>query len=326
MLPPSNRRGFTLVELLVVIAIIGMLVAMLTPAILAARARARRTECSNNLKELGQAIKQLELNRDGVCGYANRVPGYQTAAGVGYEAGWPVMILPLIGREDVWEQFRGGTSSSVRIGMFICPSDTEANAEGPLLSYVGNCGQQDAGNITSPPTAELLGTYDSSTGKYYPPDWPANGVFFRQHTQGTPSQPNWTKVSITTDKMKDGAAQTFLLSERLSTAISTPAEWNVSPATEVVFGFVWDQNASAPNGPSGINTDPPIAGLPSSAHPGGANVLYCDGHVDFLNQDVEYRIYALQMTPDGADAWAPGVARSVPAGEPDPWCRDRLGE
>ncbi|NLE36916.1 MAG: DUF1559 domain-containing protein, partial [Pirellulaceae bacterium] len=271
-------------------------------------------ECANNLKELGQATKQLELNRDALCGYANRVPGYQTAAGVGYEAGWPVMILAGIGREDVWEQFRTGASSNVRIATFICPSDSEASPDGPVLSYVGNCGQEDAG-LGTPPAI--------------PPDWSANGALFRHYTE---TGNNFVKVTVTTDKMKDGAAHTFLLSERLSDTASV--SWNASPVVENLFGFLWRQGVTDTDcrGSAGIaiNATPPLGvpktDLPSSYHPGGVNVLYCDGHVDFLDENVEYRIYALQMTPDGGDVWAPGVARSDSAGQPPAWCRDRLGE
>ena len=123
-------HGFTLVELLVVIVIITMLVGLLTPAIITARATARRTECMNNMKNLGDALIQFDLARDRFPGYANRMPGQTNADGMPRPVSWAVMILPYIQRNDLWDQFRSQESSgivpqAVEIDLFACPSDHE---------------------------------------------------------------------------------------------------------------------------------------------------------------------------------------------------------
>ncbi len=119
------RKGFTLVELLVVIAIIGILVALLLPAIQSAREAARRTECASNLKQLGLAMqtyhdiwKQFPL------------PGY-----IANQMGWTNSILPQIEQQALADRINNNASSwndaskleaaSNRIGTYICPSSTE---------------------------------------------------------------------------------------------------------------------------------------------------------------------------------------------------------
>ncbi len=337
----DSPRGFTLVELLVVIAIIGVLAGLLTPAILMARARARRTECANNQKELGQALKQFDLNHDAFPGFANCVPGYKDASGISREAGWPVMILPLIGREDLWETFRRGNPQDVRIALFVCPSDDPADAA--ALSYVGNCGQPDEGCnvlVEGPegPEIEDLGNYASNV----PPDWQANGVFFRQHSAASNPPPPFVKVKITADDIKDGAQHTFLISER-----TDACHWSCyCPHEEEHMGFLWRWKVtdaecdmtSGINGDWSESTRPPCppaveqSDLPSSYHPGGVNITYCDGHVDFLDENVDYKVYGLQMTPNGSDVWKAAFARKKPdgtpnpAGEPHAWCREKLSK
>src|SRR3989304_6136809 len=101
--PPSTihhpKFGFTLVELLVVIAIIGILIALLLPAVQAAREAARRLQCSNNLKQVGLALLNYESS--------NRVfpfGGLGTQGG-GFGHSWWVRILPFIEQNAVYEKF-----------------------------------------------------------------------------------------------------------------------------------------------------------------------------------------------------------------------------
>src|SRR5688500_13831988 len=88
--PPSVRYGFTLVELLVVIAIIGVLVALLLPAVQSAREASRRTACANNIKQLAMG---MQMRHDVFL----RLPsGGDANSGVRYVIGWPAQIFPFI--------------------------------------------------------------------------------------------------------------------------------------------------------------------------------------------------------------------------------------
>ena len=134
----GRRRGFTLVELLVVIAIIGVLVALLLPAIQGAREAARRTQCRNNLKQVGQAVQNYEsANRHLPTGGWNSwsgdnmewwapgksLPVYLPGKPSGtLPLGWPFQILPFIEEANIKSQSEWSVVKSAAPSLFYCPS------------------------------------------------------------------------------------------------------------------------------------------------------------------------------------------------------------
>ena len=130
-----TRDGFTLVELLVVIAIIGILIAMLLPAVQAVRAAAQRTSCQNQLRQSGLACLSYESALGRLpAGQENTVTQGQDTVSNGW--GWRTVILPFMEQGNLDSQFNTDLNMSdpVNIGLlrtvvptFLCPSDPNLN-------------------------------------------------------------------------------------------------------------------------------------------------------------------------------------------------------
>lgn len=324
-----NRPGFTLVELLVVVVIITMLVGLLLPAVIGARAKARQTQCSNNQHELALALHQYEVAKD-------HLPGYVNNFGSARHLSWLVVIFAHLGREDLWVEWREPTSliapictyDTKRTNFMVdmpqlkCPSDSPPEIGG-ALSYVANCGILAGAQTAVPPSSSNM----LSEG-------PAHGVF---HNRAMANP-----ITVQSEKIPDGASQTLLLSENVQATQWAPPQIDpsdpASPWTGVDIsagvdwreghvGMLWWTSSLitdyyvAQGGDSNwvskkcyqINNcrdeEPslpdPLFARPSSLHTDGVVVTYCDGRQDFILDEVDYGVLRQQMASDDDRAGVP---------------------
>jgi prepilin-type N-terminal cleavage/methylation domain-containing protein/prepilin-type processing-associated H-X9-DG protein len=293
----AARGGFTLVELLVVVTIIGMLMAMLFPAMATFLEKVNAMRCRSRLEEIAKNVQAYNGAKTHFPGYLSRVPQVSGsgggAGGQNYvNVSWIVAIQEHMEKE-VFDAFRRRTSTlPSQLPRFACPSDAAAVDEG-RTSYVANCGRQDQ---------------VASGSGLYPPDWPANGVFHRHGPKGGAVK----TILFRTEDIRDGLNRTLLLSENLQAG-----KW--SSYEEVDVGFVWFTDTKNPDWPDPdskrINQDKDRTlpkpdynhARPSSHHPDGVNVAFCDGTTMFLSDKIAYgQVYCKLMTPDGNRAQDPG--------------------
>ncbi len=277
---PRRRPGFTLVELLVVIAIIGILVALLLPAIQAAREAARRTSCSNNLKQLGLAVHGYH-DVHGV------MPPLFINRGAQLHWGWGTFLLPYIEEQALYEQMAPGDNSvgvvqgdaptadnglQTRIAAYRCPSDTSSRTTNPLSQF--QLGDREFG----------ISNYVMSEGV----------------VQWIPDNPVYSFASVT-----DGLSNVMLFSERASRN-HIAAIWPGRRTTTAAQGF---RVPRPPNALRCPNTGDCMGGPcirydVSSEHPGGVQVTLVDGSVRFINNDIEsaFRLNRCGDFPNDAEA------------------------
>ena len=324
-----RQRGFTLVELLVVIAIIGILVGLLLPAVQAAREAARRMQCQNNLKQLGLSFHNYESA-------TKRFPGGVGPFGCCWGT-WQVGVLPYMEQSAMYAIYQnyGGSDimqlagSAVRYGHAVnrpvtssrlptltCPSDTPNAPIGgttPITNHkygvnYGNTSFLQGTLPTTPPTLFLgapFRMYTGSTGD----DGPVNAA----------QALTWPRVygkPVSLAEITDGTSNTLMAAEQLQ-----------GRGTDL-RGFSWWGNATGfvtfmpPNSTlqdvvTGGNCTPLVAprmpcttiATPArprmmgarSLHTGGVQVTYCDGHVAFITDSIDFRTWNALGTAAGGE-------------------------
>ncbi len=287
-----SRAAFTLVELLVVIAIIGMLMALLLPAVNAAREAGRRNTCQNNIRQVALALKNYESVRQTMPGVANYKPSQGDTSGTLYARPLLYEIAPQLERNDIYETLNREnyvdhippTTTNPPLpflALMVCPSDFQNT--GPVTAYVYNYGHASAGP-------------NRVRNK-------ANGIFDDANPQFNFSTP------LSFVNTADGETQTVMLSENIDARF-----WIDIDPLRVTFAWQDVQpvdyirvNINRNKGLS-INTanDDLIWDFcrPSSNHPQVVNVAYCDAHVRPINDSIDYGVWVAMMAPKHSQATA----------------------
>ncbi len=295
----TGRNGFTLVELLVVITIIGMLMALLFPAVGAVIGNARQMKCQNQLGELAKAISTIESTKGRIPGYLHRLPVRQGGSSVQMQdVSWVVAVMEVLSEPDYTAIKNGNAVPNRQFSKMICPSDPPAQND-ESISYVANCGMLDQGG-----------------GRTFP-DRIGNGVF---HREGSIRQGKFVKM--TSDKIK-GLDRTIMFSENRQATYWTSVN-------EAEIGILWWLDQSSPNFPTPeskminkraddiVQLGDPNYARPSSNHPGGVMIVFCDSSARFLSQEVAYVVYCQLMISDATRAGLPGQGGRLPSPHGDP--------
>jgi prepilin-type N-terminal cleavage/methylation domain-containing protein len=307
----KHKRGFTLVELLVVIAIIGILVALLLPAVQAAREAARRMSCQNNMKQLALAMHNFhDIYKHFPAGAEFDVlPKPNPPGGTTYIKGtsWIVYILPQIEQQAVYDLYdftqaynsvaNGGTVAPTVIPGLYCPSgpgpqvykDPNPNlTTGVTTHYYGVMGPSSRANPS-------LNTYGGKTYSYVVGGPTANNAYA---TDGALGQYQDRPGSVTTkhfgglSEMLDGTSNTLMLAER--SMFLPPGQANDyrswtrgnnggSGATKNVTYPINSTFYSGGNNFNDISF--------GSNHPGGCQFALGDGSVRFIAETIDLGLY-----------------------------------
>ena len=287
-----SRRGFTLIELLVVIAIIAVLIALLLPAVQQAREAARRTQCKNNLKQLGVALHNYHDTSNGLPpGWIGVTSGLSDIYGMN-AWGWCSRVLPQIDQSPLYNQINfssrmdspaNATQRVTPIAAFRCPSDVAPGTSWTIqttsgmnlvdmavANYVGVFGISNIDNCVGAPNSPCLG----------------EGAFFQNS-------------NVSFRDFTDGLSNTIAVGEhktRRDNGFNWTSTWagvaaNGADAIVRILGTT----DHTPNATANHIDDF------SSYHVGGAHFLMGDGSVRFVSTNIDLGVYQHLATRGAGD-------------------------
>ncbi len=307
----TARGGFTLIELLVVIAIIGVLIALLLPAVQQAREAARRSQCINNLKQIGLAIHGYhDLHNAFPSGYSSewkRDGGDEGTAedDLGHGWAWASLILPQMEQPALYASINFGltmtfpdndTAQLTRMASYLCPSDNPKQ-----LIPVRN--EDNTETIYTVASANYVGMF--GTGEVGEEPGAGNGCFFRNSRVGFRD-------------IRDGSSQTIAVGERSSNlSYVTWTGRSIGGWLFTTSSFEGGTNQFSPDpeesytmvlGPVGTEDLPRTPNHPRahvedywSHHPGGVNFLFADGSVHFIKNGITPPVFQALATRAGGE-------------------------
>ncbi len=290
------RRAFTLIELLVVIAIIGILVAMLLPAVQAARESARRSQCCNNLRQIGLALQNHEsFHKFLPAGYVSQFTANGTDTGPGW--GWAALLLPMLEEGNLSGQLNfnlpienpaNTPAITTPLPVYLCPSD---NRE-PFWAAMSEASSTKICDVAEAGYVAMFGNTE--------PGIDGSGLFFRNS-------------NVRIREITDGTSQTIAVGERAE--LLGEATWvgSVTGAylaqdpndNDGVGIYEQEHGSTMVLGQAGEHKSP---GDPTgetdmfySMHPAGVNFLFADGHIAFLTTETDPQVFEDFSTRAGGE-------------------------
>lgn len=284
----SQPRGFTLIELLVVIAVIAVLIGLLLPAVQQAREAARRSQCTNNLKQIGLALHNYhETNQCFPPGWIGVTTGQVDVDGLnGW--GWASKLLHQLDQQSLYHEikFRAAVQDPLNSGVlqrslpgFRCPSDASAE-RWTLTDDMGTA-------IVDLPTANYVGVFgtvelDDCEGLPLGTPCRSDGVFMHS-------------VTIKLNQLRDGTSTTMMVGERKTKpSDGWYSTWTgVVPGGEEAYQRILGSTDHTPNSAAGHFDDF------SSHHATGCHFVFGDGRVRMIGSNIDENIYKALATRDG---------------------------
>ncbi len=310
----SPRGGFSLVELLVVIAIIAILIGLLLPAVQAARESARRASCLNNMRQIGIAILSFES--------AHRVfpaSGW-TQAGPGNPAGkyvgWRPLILPFAEEAGLrkiydfsenWWEGRNRKAAAVPVALFQCPSSIERATVTDAIAHPPRPAMTFVDPIAPTDYEAIMGVQPRSINPHL-----STPVYHNRNRFAVLHRNSRTRVK----DIRDGTTQTLMIVECAGRPlVFRNGQLNNEFSNDQGIGWA---DSEGPFSLDGSNADGSLEGCgvegncryplnrrndnePYSFHPGGANFLFADAHVQFLDDSIPLLTMAALCTRNAQD-------------------------
>jgi prepilin-type N-terminal cleavage/methylation domain-containing protein/prepilin-type processing-associated H-X9-DG protein len=287
----ENGRGFTLIELMVVIAIIGLLIGLLLPAVQSVREAGRRSQCVNNLKQLGLAA----LNYESTCGVMP--PGMMAAlADEALVPTWGlstfVRLGPFLESGPLWNSANfsrqaitpaNGTIASVAVSCLFCPSD-------PFVSE-GNLVDPDYGSTGVAWIRQRHTSYGGCQGM-----WGLDILPQDRNHEARVANMNGVIFSCSTVRLADitdGLSNTTLFAETAYGRIPKEGDrkasrwWSPGVPADTMVSAYYPLNGALKGVPYLAGNYEPWISTAGSFHPGGANVGFCDGSVRFVRDSID---------------------------------------